>query len=108
MNASTIALATGIQIRDAARWVPWPAATVALGYAAISVGVAATGTLSESFWALIGWILVWLAFPAGIGIGNYLPVLVAHGVSRRNAAADAVSHAGEPRAVDAAREVTAP
>jgi hypothetical protein len=87
MNASTIALATRIQIRDGARWVPWPAAAIMLAWATIAVGVEATGTLFDSFWAHIGWVLVWLPFAAGIGTGAYLPVLVAHGISRRNATA---------------------
>jgi hypothetical protein len=87
MNPSTIALAAGIQVRDAARWVPWPAAIIALGYATVAVVLASTGVQEGSVWASVGWTLEWLAFAAGIGTGAYLPALVAHGLSRRTATA---------------------
>jgi hypothetical protein len=85
MNTSTVALAARLQVRDAARWLPWLTAIVALVYTGIGIGIATVGTLEDSVWTMVGWNLLWIPFVAGIGTGTYLPALVAHGISRRSA-----------------------
>lgn len=68
------------------RSVPWLAGVcgaTAVVYAAIGAGVAIWATPGDSVWASASWVLHWAAFAGGVAVGGCLPVLVAHGVTRR-------------------------
>jgi hypothetical protein len=78
-------LAAGVMIRYPLYWGKWTLGVIALVYTAISVVVASFGTPGEatSVWASIIWLLQWAAFPGGIAVGVCIPLLVAHGITRR-------------------------
>jgi hypothetical protein len=86
MNESSTAAAVGAQLRFVAPWLLWPVMIFALVYTGINIGTATWGTLDSSGWESLGWVLPWLGLGAGISNATSLPVLVAHGLSRRTAA----------------------
>jgi hypothetical protein len=77
--------AAGVMIRYPLYWGKWTLGVIALVYTAISVVVASFGTPGEatSVWASTIWLLQWVAFPGGIAVGFCIPILVAHGITRR-------------------------
>lgn len=89
MSRAPVPNPTGLSTRWLLRvTLPWFSAVlgvVALGYAAIAVGIALWGTPEHSVWASVHWALQWLGFPAGVTVGAATPVLVAHGVTRHRA-----------------------
>jgi hypothetical protein len=76
-------------MRDNLAWILVVAAGIAVFHAAIVTAAAIWGNVGGSMWAGVGSIMQWLAFAAGIGFGAWLPVAVAHGVTRRTTAAAA-------------------
>jgi hypothetical protein len=64
-------------------WLSWVIAAVATVQAAIGVGIAIWAEPGTSVWAPVGWVLQWVAFAGGIALATSLPVLVAHGLTRR-------------------------
>lgn len=85
-SADTIRVAARTMLRNGARWPAAVLLVTTLAYAGILAGMAIWADASP-LWASSHWVLHWAALAAGFAVAGSLPVLVAHGLSRRTALA---------------------
>lgn len=86
---ASVRLAARMMMRYPLYWGKWTLLVIAAIYTTIGFVVTNLGTPGEvsSPWASSIWVLQWVAFPGGIAIGWCVPILIAHGITRRAASA---------------------
>lgn len=85
-------LAATMMLRYPLYWGKWTLLVIAAFYTALGSALASFGDpgVAPSVWATSIWVLQWVALPGGIAVGYCVPIVIAHGITRRSAIAGAV------------------